>query len=512
MLNRSEKPKALISVWDKSGLVELTQALVKAGYEILSSSGTAAYLRENGFQVTEVEEITGLPSILGGRVKTLHPAIMGGILARRDNTQDEEERGKHSIPLIDVVICTLYPFEETALRHPDLDELIEKIDIGGVSLIRAAAKNSRYVTVLTDPLDYPVLIKELVQKGIISADLRSQMALKAFSTTAYYDAVIFEGLKPFFGALAESNNDKVVLPLRKVQNLRYGENPYQKAELYKTALAESPFTQLAGKELSYNNLLDLSTLLQAANVFSSCPACTIVKHTSPCGIAIADSLADAYTRAYECDPISAFGGIVGFTRPLDLKTAELLSASFYEVIAAPSFESKALELLTQKNNLRLLQIAEKNISHRQVTLGLAGALMQDSTLPPEPELSALRWVGTPRPELWPDILIAWKAAWLTKSNAITLVRNGACVGIGGGFTNRVDAARYALSRAAGRAEGAVMASDAFFPFPDVVELAQAAGIAAIIQPGGSLRDAEVEARALDLGLSMLVGGTRTFRH
>lgn len=514
MSNVSEKRKALISVWDKSGIVELAQALAGAGYEILSSSGTAAHLRENGLEVIEVEDLTGLPSILGGRVKTLHPAVMGGILARRDLPEDEEDRRRHSIPLIDIVICTLYPFEETAERGAGLDELIEKIDIGGVSLIRAAAKNHRHVAVVTDANDYPRLIDGLKKDGSISSDLRKTLALKAFSTTAYYDAVVFEGLARSFAPPSgtEESQDRRVLPLRKVQKLRYGENPYQSAALYTPALNDAPFVQLAGKELSYNNLLDLDTLLRAAALFGDAPACVIVKHTTPCGTAVGENPEEAYSKALACDPISAFGGIVGFTRPLDMRTAERLATSFYEVIAAPSFEGAALSLLTKKPNLRLLQTTGNPCAARQLIACRSGVLVQDDVLPPEPRPEGSRWIGTPRPELWPDIVLGWKTAWLTKSNAIVIVKNGASVGIGGGFTNRIDAARYALDRAGAKAEGAVLASDAFFPFPDVVEVAHAAQIAAIIQPGGSLRDAEVEERAAELGISMLIGGTRTFRH
>jgi phosphoribosylaminoimidazolecarboxamide formyltransferase/IMP cyclohydrolase len=506
-----EKPKALISVWDKDGIVELARAFESAGYEIVSSSGTAAHLRSNGIGVTEVLDITGTPSILGGRVKTLHPKIMGGILARRENESDERDRAEHGIPLIDIVVCTLYPFEETARKNAAKDELIEKIDIGGVSLIRAAAKNYAHVAVITDPSDYAA-IAEAVKNGGISEKTRKDLAIKAFLCTASYDATIHEGLKDALGYQG-ADETELVLPLRRTQKLRYGENPYQSASLYMPTLARPVFVQHSGKELSYNNLLDLDTLLKGAALFRSSSVCVIVKHTTPCGVAEAGSEIEAYERALACDPVSAFGGIVGFTGAVDLPLAKRLCEHFYEIVAAPEIAPEAIEFLkSKKPNLRLLTITGDYTPREQITANRSGYLVQAETLPPVPVQKDGKWVGTPRPELWGDLLFAWRVAALTKSNAITLVSEGASVGIGGGFTNRVDAARYAIAMAGEKARGAVMASDAFFPFPDTVELAAEAGVKAIIQPGGSIRDEEVERRAVELGLDMFIGGTRTFRH
>ncbi|MDR1132676.1 MAG: bifunctional phosphoribosylaminoimidazolecarboxamide formyltransferase/IMP cyclohydrolase [Synergistaceae bacterium] len=506
-----ERPKALISVWGKEGIAELARALADAGYEITSSSGTAAYLRSNGVEVTEILDITGVPSILGGRVKTLHPKIMGGILARAGFPDDERDRERHGIPLIDIVVCTLYPFEETARKNAAREELIEKIDIGGVSLIRAAAKNFARVAVITDPADYEPLI-QAVKNGGVSESFRRDLAIKAFLATSLYDATIHEGLKDALG-YSGGEESEMALPLRKVQKLRYGENPYQSASLYMPTLAGAPFVQHSGKELSYNNLLDLDALLNGGAIFRGANACVIVKHTTPCGTAEAADGAEAYRRALACDPTSAFGGIVGFTGSVDLPLAKLISEHFYEILAAPEIAPEAIEFLkSAKPSLRVLTVTGGYNPRIRLIGNRAGFLVQSETPPPPPSQGEGKWVGTARGDLWGDLVFAWKTACLAKSNAIVLVSDRASVGIGGGFTNRVDAAKYAIGMARDRARGAVMASDAFFPFPDTVELAAEAGVAAIIQPGGSIRDKEVEARALELGVSMFVGGTRTFRH
>ncbi|MDR3320879.1 MAG: bifunctional phosphoribosylaminoimidazolecarboxamide formyltransferase/IMP cyclohydrolase [Synergistaceae bacterium] len=508
-----DAPRALISVWDKAGIADFASALAGAGYEVVSSSGTARYLRDNGVSVTEVLDITGAPAILGGRVKTLHPKIMGGILARRGHSEDESDRAEYGIPRIDVVVCTLYPFEETARKNATREELIEKIDIGGVSLIRAAAKNYEHVTVVTDPADYE-LVKGALSAGEIPLSLRRDLAVKAFLVTASYDATIHEGL---VGALGSSCGGSAaaekVIPLRMAQELRYGENPYQRAALYMPTLANPVFKQHSGKNLSYNNLLDLDTLLKGQAIFQSARACVIVKHTTPCGVAEADDAATAYERALASDPVSAFGGIVGFTSLIDTALAEKLAENFYEIVAAPEIDQGAIELLkSRKPNLRLLTITGAYAPREQITANRAGFLIQSETLPTPPRQEEGRWEGEPRPDLWDDLLFAWRAAALAKSNSIVLAKSGATVGIGGGFTNRVDAARYAIAQAGERGRGSVLASDAFFPFSDTVELAAEAGVAAIIQPGGSLKDAEVARRASELGVSMFVGGPRTFRH
>jgi phosphoribosylaminoimidazolecarboxamide formyltransferase/IMP cyclohydrolase len=511
-MNAQNSPKVLISVWDKDGILELASSFAGAGYEIISSSGTAEYLRNHGMEVTEVSELTGMPAILGGRVKTLHPAIMGGILARRGLRQDEEDREKYGIPRIDAVVCTLYPFEETARKNASKEELIEKIDIGGVSLIRAAAKNYAHVTVIADKADYPA-VADAVKNGEIHESLRKELAIKAFLLTASYDATIRDGLSDALGRSCQTEETEKVIPLRMTQALRYGENPYQNAALYMPTLANEAFKQHSGKELSYNNLLDLDTLLKGRLLFQDSCACIIVKHTTPCGAAEAGSELEAYEKALASDPVSAYGGIVGFTTSIDKRLAEKLSERFYEIIAAPRIEDEAVEFLKEKKpNLRLLTITGSYSPREQIRASMSGYLVQSETLPPLPSLAEGRWEGEPRPDLWGDLLFAWRTACLAKSNAIALAKDCASIGIGGGFTNRVDAVEYAIRRAGDRAAGSVLASDAFFPFPDSVELAAKAGVAAIIQPGGSIGDEGVARRARELGVSMFVGGSRTFRH
>lgn len=507
-----ETRKALISVWDKTGVLDLAKGLAAHGYEIVSSSGTAKHLEEGGVKVTEVVDMTGLPAILGGRVKTLHPAVMGGILARRGLAQDDEDREKFSIPLIDVVVCTLYPFEETALEGADLDHLIEKIDIGGVSLIRAAAKNYYHVTVVTDTTDYGSVLEELEKKQEFTLEFKQKLALKAFRLTSSYDATIYKGLCSEIGTEEKAGDDKII-PLRKVQDLRYGENPHQKAALFLPPLEKQPFKQHSGKELSYNNLLDLDTLLRGCSIFQDLCACTIIKHTTPCGTAHDKTPLKAFKRALECDPVSAFGGIIGMTRCVDMETAMAITETFFEIVAAPSYEEGVVEYFKEKKpNLRVLTITPGYAPRLQITGNRCGYLVQDDMLPRLPEMNEGKWIGKARPDLWNDLIFAWKTAAITKSNSIVLVKDGAAVGIGGGFTNRVDAAEYALKLACEKAKGAVLASDAFFPFPDTIELASKEGVTAVIQPGGSIKDKDVFKRAEELGISMFIGGSRTFRH
>jgi len=511
----NNNPKALISVWYKDGITELASVLIEAGYEILSSSGTASYLRENDIEVTEVCDITGFPSILGGRVKTLHPSIMGGILSRRGNSEDEKDRENYGIPLIDIVVSNLYPFEETAEKgENDIDELIEKIDIGGVSLIRAAAKNYKDVAVVTEIDDYDLIIQEIQKSGVVSLELRERLAVKAFRTTAYYDAIVGKGLSRLLIVKDEDFPNEINILIKKQQNLRYGENPYQQAALYMPALLEdsSPFIQLWGKELSYNNIMDVNVVLNAVEMFKDSITAVIIKHTTPCGIGTAEQLDIAYEKALKCDPVSAFGGIAGFTDVVDIKTAQMMNRHFFDIIAAPDFDDEALKLLKSKANLRLLQITDKYKNKEQIIGCKAGFLVQQDILPPVILKDNCRWIGAPKYELWDDIVFAWKCAWLIKSNAIAIVKDGAAIGVGGGFTNRIDAARFALSRAGKNAKGSVMGSDAFFPFPDTIELAHASEISVIVQPGGSIKDLEIEKRAEELGITMLIAGTRTFRH
>lgn len=505
------KRRALISVADKSGALELGQTLVGLGWEILSSSGTAKMFRDAGVPVVEVSDVTKFPHILGGRVKTLHPLVFGGILARRDLPADVKDMKDHGIDGIDMVAANLYPFEKTARSGAALDALIENIDIGGVALIRAAAKNYRYVTVMTDPADYAPVLEELKAEGDVTPATRRRLALRAFDATARYDATIGAGLRREMGE--ESGEDSVTLPLVRKQELRYGENPHQHAGVYLPPLADFPVTQLAGKELSYNNLLDLDTAMRATAMLQSDVGAVVIKHTTPCGMAVGKSVAEAYDRAFGCDPLSAFGGVVGVTRHIDLETAEAISKHFTEVLLCPSIDDAALKLLTEKRkNLRVMTWKGGRVFDRQMVSTWCGMLVQSDELAPLPDQKKGQWIGTPRPDLWDDLVLAWKVAAVSKSNAVAMVKNGEAVGIGMGFCSRVFAVDFAARQAGEKAKGAVMASDAFFPFPDGVEKAAAAGIAAVIQPGGSVRDEEVAARARELGVSMFISGHRTFRH
>lgn len=505
------KRRALISVADKTGALELGKTLVELGWEILSSSGTAKMFREAGVDVIEVSDMTGFPHILGGRVKTLHPMVFGGILARRDLPSDLKDMADHGIAGIDMVVVNLYPFEKTARSGADLDALIENIDIGGVALIRAAAKNYRYVAVLTEPVDYAAVTEELKAEGDITVATRRRLALKAFGATARYDATIGDGLRREMGESAGSEG--MTLSLVRSQPLRYGENPHQEASLYLPPLADSPVVQLAGKELSYNNILDLDTAMRATAMLQSDIGAVVIKHTTPCGMATGSSVAEAYDKAMACDPVSAFGGIVGVTRHIDATTAEDISKHFTEVLLCPSIDDDALALLKEKRkSLRVMTWKGGRVFDRQMISTWCGMLAQSDQLPPLPEQDKGRWIGTPRPDLWEDLVLAWKTAAVSKSNAVAMVKNGEAVGIGMGFCSRVYAVEFAAKQAGEKAKGAVMASDAFFPFPDGVEKAAEAGVVAIIQPGGSVRDEEVAARAQELGISMFISGWRTFRH
>ena len=505
------KRRALISVADKSGALELGQKLVELGWELLSSSGTAKMFRDAGVPVIEVSDITKFPHILGGRVKTLHPLVFGGILARRDLDSDVKDMNDHGIAGIDMVVVNLYPFEKTARSGADLDALIENIDIGGVALIRAAAKNYRYVAVMTDPSDYAAVLDELKAEGNVTLETRRKLALRAFDATARYDATIGDGLRREMGEKADAAVQTI--PLVRKQELRYGENPHQSAGVYLPPLSDFPVEQLAGKELSYNNLLDLDTAMRATAMMQSDIGAVVIKHTTPCGMAVGKTVAEAYDRAFECDSLSAFGGVVGVTRHIDLATAESISKHFTEVLLCPSIDDDALALLKEKRkSLRIMTWKGGRVFDRQMVSTWCGLLMQEDTLAPLPDQTKGHWVGTPRPDLWDDLLLAWKVAAVSKSNSVAMVKDGEAVGIGMGFCSRVFAVEFAANQAGEKAKGAVMASDAFFPFPDGVEKAAAAGIVAIIQPGGSVRDDEVAKRAQELGVSMFISGHRTFRH
>lgn len=505
--------KALLSVYDKTDIVKLASELVSMGWELLSSSGTADRIREAGLPVAEVSDVTGYPSILGGRVKTLHPLIFGGILARRDLPEDRDESQQYKIPLIDMIVCNLYPFEETARTSRDLDELIENIDIGGVSLLRAAAKNYRHVTVLTDPGDYEEAISELRAGGDISLPKRERFALKAFSMTASYDSAIVDGLGDATGHALPLLPEKMPLGLTKKQDLRYGENPHQQAGLYLLPLAEVPWEQLSGKPLSYNNLLDVDCAMRGCELLGGSRGAIVIKHATPSGMACGETQAEAYEKAVACDPVSAFGGVVGISQRVDMETALAISKLFTEAVVAPEFDEDALGFLQQNRpSLRLLRWNGGRASALQFTGTRSGVLVQEDSLPPLPDPDRGEWIGPPRPDLWEDLMLAWKAAALSKSNAISMVKDLEAVGIGRGFCSRLHAVEFAAAQAGEKSRGASLGSDAFFPFPDGVEAAARAGVAAIIQPGGSQRDSEVFLAAEKLGISMFISGSRTFRH
>jgi len=498
-------PEALLSVHDKTGLVDFARGLHNLGWALIASGGTARMLRENLLPVTEVADYTGSPEILGGRVKTLHPAIHGGILAR-DTAEHVEELTKLGWHLIDMVVVNLYPFEET-IAHPDVTmaEAIEQIDIGGVTLIRAAAKNHQRVTLVCDPQDYEQVLQALQNRGV-SEEFRKELAVKGFRMTTHYDAMIAEYL---------GGTESHTLQLYPLQSLRYGENPHQSAQVFGYQSGQGPLggRVLQGKELSYNNLLDLDAAWRAVVSFEKCSV-AIVKHLSPCGIASADRQIDAYQRALASDPVSAFGGIVAFNRLLDEETAESVSLLFVECIVAPGFSSGALEKLAKKKNLRLLEMPdlmiEPLVEYRSITRGVLQQLVDLG----DPEGTQWRVVTEkePTPAQLADLKFAWKACQHVKSNAIVFVKDEATIGIGGGQPNRVDCVVMAAQRTGEKARGAVMASDAFFPFPDSVEKAATAGIVAIVQPGGSLRDQESIDACNRLGIAMLFTGVRHFRH
>lgn len=507
------KKRALISVFDKTGIEEFARELASMDWELISSSGTSDRLRKAGLAVTEVADVTGYPSILGGRVKTLHPMIFGGILARRDLPSDVDQADEYSIPLIDMVVCNLYPFEETARRKPSLDELLDNIDIGGVSLLRAGAKNYRHCIVLTDPSDYGEVLERLRSADGAPQELRERLALKAFLSTSMYDGVISAALTEGMGRPAEDLPSKISLPLEKVLGLRYGENPHQKAALYLPPLGDLPWEQISGKPLSYNNILDTDCALRGCALFEGDCGAIVIKHTTPSGMACGATPREAYEKAVACDPVSAFGGVVGISARVDGEAARAIGELFTEVLLAPNFDDEAVAYLAKKQpSLRVLRWKGGRSSAMQITGTWSGLLMQQDSLPPLPSPDDGRWIGTPRPDLWEDLLFAWKVAALSKSNAIALVKDREAVGIGRGFCSRLHAVDFAVRQGGDRAKGSVMGSDAFFPFPDGVEAAAAAGVTAIIQPGGSIKDPEVFQRAGELGVSMFISGNRTFRH
>ena len=518
--------RALISVSDKRNIVGFAQYLVAQGVEILSTGGTAILLRENNIPVIEVSDYTGFPEMMDGRVKTLNPKIHGGILARRG--LDDEVLRENSIPTIDLVVVNLYPFEET-IAKPDcrLEDAIENIDIGGPTMLRAAAKNHCFVSVVVDSQDYQRVQSEMESCcGWISDELRFDLAAKAFEHTARYDSAIAN----YLGARLETNDQKSFsrtcnLNFEKRQQLRYGENPHQSAAFYvengARAAGISTANQLQGKALSYNNIADTDAAIECAKQFSKLPACVIVKHANPCGVAEADTINEAYQKAYSTDPESAFGGIIAFNQALDGKTAQQISdQQFVEVIVAPEIDSEAKSILESKVNIRLLETGKPVESDEAVQPVLdykrvsGGLLVQsiDDLLYEELKVVTTR---EPDKQQMDDLIFAWKVSKYVKSNAIIYAKSGMTIGVGAGQMSRVNSARIAAIKAnhAGLpVQGAVMASDAFFPFRDGLDNAASVGIAAVIQPGGSMRDDEVIAAANEHDIAMVFTGMRHFRH
>ena len=506
--------RALLSVSDKQGLVAFAQGLVDLEYTLVASGGTARVLCDAGLPVIPVSQVTGFPEILDGRVKTLHPAIHGGILARK-TSKDFAELEEHGIEPIDLVVVNLYPFTETVAREDvDVEEAIEQIDIGGVALLRAAAKNFARVVPVCSPADYEWVLKAL-QEHRLDINARRRLAAKAFRHTAMYDAAIagyLAGLGDEIEKMALLEQDMPIF-LRRYAQLRYGENPHQQAALYLPVGQEMPFTQLHGKPMSYNNWLDLDTAWRAAQDFES-PTVAIVKHGNPCGLASAPTLAEAYRKALAADPVSAFGSVVAVNRPLDTTTAHAMRELFIEVLAAPEFEEEAFSTLKSKSRfIRLLKAHEPTSNSLLWRNTISGWLAQtpdsDDDDPSEWHVVTER---EPDQAEWTSLKFAWRAVKHVKSNAIVFAQGQATVGVGAGQMSRVDAVRLASWKAGERAQGAVMASDAFFPFPDGVEVAAQVGITAVIQPGGSKRDKEVIEAANRLGLAMVFTGKRHFRH
>ena len=510
--------RALISVSDKSGLGDLVKALKKHGAEILSTGGTAKMIRDLGIPAKDVSEHTGFPEMLDGRVKTLHPKVHGGLLALRESTEHMETTKKYDIGLIDMVVVNLYPFEKTVAKPGvKLEEAIENIDIGGPSMLRSAAKNHRSVCVICDPADYARVIEEMEKNsGSVSEPLLAELGKKVFARTSAYDAAIYKYL------IGEDFPQSLNLSYKKIQDLRYGENPHQKAAFYRDEAVDEPSVsnavQLHGKELSFNNIIDLNAALEIVKEFDE-PAATIIKHTNPCGTATAKTLSRAYLDALDSDRLSAFGSIVGFNRPVDAELADtiLKEADFVECIIAPSYEEKALKSLMAKKNLRLLEVknfaAKVTRFDKDMKKVVGGMLVQDRDTARLKE-SDLKVVTKLKPtkEQLESLLFGWVVTKHVKSNAIVLCQGTRTVGVGAGQMSRVVSVQIAAEKALDRSKGSTLASDAFFPKEDGIEQAAKAGVKAIIQPGGSIRDKEVIAMADKLGIAMVFTGIRHFKH
>ena len=508
-------PRALISVSDKRGVLELARGLVALGWEIVSTGGTAAAIRAAGLPVTPVDQVTGFPEILDGRVKTLHPGVHAGLLARRDNPEHAQALEAHGLLPIELVAVNLYPFQATVAK-PDVafEDAVENIDIGGPSMLRSAAKNHEFVLPVVDPTDYAGVL-ELLRAGAVPPATRKALAAKVFAHTADYDAAIAAWLT----GREEAMPSRMALSMERMQPLRYGENPDQRAALYVT---EEPrgmrdLKQRQGKELSFNNLLDVDAAVTAVAAWRNRPACAVIKHTTPCGIAVAATPGEAFRKARATDPVSAFGSVVAFNTVVDGATAAAMQDLFVEVVVAPAFGEDALAAFGGKKNLRVVELpvpqGENGLDFKRVR---GGFLVQDRfVFDPSEQGWRVATDRAPTEAEWNDLRFAWAAVGAVKSNAILLARDEMAIGIGAGQMSRVDSSFLAVHKARAQGHdpaGAALASDAFFPFPDGVEEAAAAGVTAIIQPGGSVRDAEVVAAANRLGVAMVVTGRRQFRH
>jgi phosphoribosylaminoimidazolecarboxamide formyltransferase/IMP cyclohydrolase len=509
--------RALISVSDKTGIVELAQALEAAGIDIISTGGTSKLLQDAGVKVIGISEVTGFPEIMDGRVKTLHPNIHGGLLSVRDNEQHQQQMEENKIAPIDLVVVNLYPFAQT-IAQPDVSfaEAIENIDIGGPSMLRSAAKNHAFVTVLVDGQDYAEVLAQIKETGQVDDHTRRRLAAKVFRHTAAYDSMIAQYLSEQAG---DEMPEKLTLTFNKLQALRYGENPHQQAAFYKLpqavegsiAIAE----QLHGKELSYNNINDADAALAVVREFEQ-PAVAAIKHMNPCGVGIGSTIEEAYDKAYSADPVSIFGGIIAANRVIDGPTAEKMSQIFLEIIMAPDFTEEALQILTKKKNIRLLKMGHFSLSgaaqwrYQSVNGGLLVQEQDKKGL--SKEEAQVVTERQPTEAEWEQLLFSWKVVKHVKSNAIVLVKDSQTIGVGAGQMNRVGAARIAIEQAADKVQGAVLASDAFFPMGDTVETAAQAGVTAIIQPGGSIKDQESIDAANKYGITMVFTGVRHFKH
>lgn len=510
------KKRALISVSDKNGITEFAKGLTELGFEIISTGGTKKTLEQNGIPVIGVSEVTGFPEILDGRVKTLNPLVHGGLLAKFDEPSHQKQMAEHNIEPIQIVCVNLYPFQQT-IAKPDVtvEDAIENIDIGGPTMLRSSAKNHDYVAVVVDPDDYGTVLEELKNEGSVTKETKRRLAAKVFRHTAAYDAIIAEYMTKLAN---EENPETLTVTYELKQSLRYGENPHQKASFYRKPLGSefsvANATQLHGKELSYNNINDADAALQIVKEFTE-PAAVAVKHMNPCGVGVGATAFEAFSKAFEADPVSIFGGIIAFNREVNQQTAEKLHEIFLEIVIAPSFTQEALDILTGKKNIRLLTIPfdqQNKVESKLVSIE-GGLLVQDQDrYSLENATISVPTKREPTEEEWDALKLGWKIVKHVKSNAIVVSNAEMTLGVGAGQMNRVGSAKIALEQAGEKAKGAALASDAYFPMDDTVEAAAKAGITAIIQPGGSIRDSDSIKKADDYGIAMVFTGVRHFKH